>query len=77
MALVECAECGHRLSEHARAYPDCGAPATAGGSAISGRQVFAAGLVLLDGGLMLMGTGSTLSFAGDILLVTGLLGVLL
>ena len=77
MAMVDCPECGQRISEHARACPACGAPAAAGGGAISGRQVFAAGLVLLGGGLMLMGTGSTLSFAGGILLVTGLLGVLL
>ena len=75
--LIDCLECGNRISDEAKVCPTCGAPVTKKGADIKAHQMF--GLVLMASGLglYLLTANPNWNIVGGVLMVLGFIGALL
>ena len=75
--MIDCDECGNRISDRAAACPHCGAPIVTTGRGIKGHQVL--GLVVMVSGLALFLATSDPGWnaIGGMLTVLGFIAALL
>lgn len=75
--LIDCYECGHRISNDAASCPQCGAPVLAGNKGIKAHQILGVVVMIAGLGIFIGIKEPGLTVVGGLLMIFGLISALI
>jgi hypothetical protein len=75
--MIDCKECGNRVSNQANTCPQCGAPIKSANLAVRGHQMLAIVVMIAGVALYMVSPSPNWTVVGGVMMVGGLIAALL